>query len=415
MTRPLAQQVADSILPDSPDTLGVAVSGGGDSMALLHLLHGCCRDLDISLQAITIDHGLRPEARAEAQMVEEFCRSLGVPHDTVQWRGWDGCGNLQNAARTARQRLIADWAQAKGIGTVALGHTADDQAETILMRLARQAGADGLSAMAPRREGRGILWLRPLLSAGRAELRSYLSENAIRWAEDPSNEDTAYDRIKARRALVLLEPLGIDAACLGAVASQMADVRAALVWQTAQAAKALVQIRAGAVTFDAAGWHAQPREIQRRLILAAIRWLTGTVYAPRRGAIGGLLEALQTGRAATVEGCHAMVRRDSIWIFREANAVRSLETSPADLWDGRWALAGPGEDACLQVRALGEGGLAQCPEWRDTGLPRDVLLSTPAVWRGTDLVAAPLAGLARGWTAEVPGADDGFTLTALSH
>ena len=105
-------------------------------MALLLL----ALDAGLQVRAVTVDHGLRPEAAAEAAWVGRLCAGLGVPHDTLQWQGWDGAGNLQDQARRARLSLIADWAKVAGLGAVALGHTQDDQAETVLMRLARRAG-----------------------------------------------------------------------------------------------------------------------------------------------------------------------------------------------------------------------------------------------------------------------------------
>lgn len=131
-------------------------------MALLSLLHRLSAAAGTHLEAVTVDHGLRPEAAEEAVFVARYAGTLGLRHETLRWRGWDGQGNLQNAAREARYRLMADWAERRGLPCVALGHTADDQAETVLMRLARRAGVDGLSAMAPRSDRHGITWLRPL-------------------------------------------------------------------------------------------------------------------------------------------------------------------------------------------------------------------------------------------------------------
>ena len=154
-----------------PARLGVAVSGGSDSLALLHLLHDRIRT---GLAAVTVDHRLRPESASEALHVARLCERLGVPHDVLQRTGWDGRGNLQDQARRSRTSLIADWARSCGIEAVALGHTADDQAETVLMRLARAAGVDGLSGMAPRHAQEGIEWHRPLLTCGREALREVL-------------------------------------------------------------------------------------------------------------------------------------------------------------------------------------------------------------------------------------------------
>ncbi|WP_236628283.1 tRNA lysidine(34) synthetase TilS, partial [Sulfitobacter sp. HI0129] len=122
----------------------------------------------LSLRAVTVDHGLRAGSAEEATGVAACCAALGVPHDTLQWADWDGSGNLQAAARDARYRLMADWAARHDIGAIALGHTADDQAETFVMRLARRSGVDGLSAMAPHSVRAGIEWLRPLLGIHRA-------------------------------------------------------------------------------------------------------------------------------------------------------------------------------------------------------------------------------------------------------
>ncbi|MEZ5715745.1 MAG: tRNA lysidine(34) synthetase TilS [Paracoccaceae bacterium] len=174
--------------------VAVAVSGGGDSMALLLLIEHWAREHGAKLSAVTVDHGLRPEAAGEAAMVAAFCAGRGIPHDTLKWSGWDGKGNLQAAARAARYRLIADWARAKGVETVCLGHTRDDQAETFLMRLARKAGSDGLRGMDRDFEREGLRWARPVLGIGRADLRAFLERRGVAWVEDPSNQDEGFDR-----------------------------------------------------------------------------------------------------------------------------------------------------------------------------------------------------------------------------
>ncbi|WP_114967069.1 tRNA lysidine(34) synthetase TilS, partial [Alkalilacustris brevis] len=186
---------------DDAPGLGVAVSGGGDSVALLLLVADWAAARGVRLRAVTVDHGLREGAAQEAEAVARLCAELGIGHDILRWQGWDGQGNLQDAARRARQGLIAGWARDHGLAAVALGHTRDDQAETVLMRLARGAGVDGLSGMAPLRLAVGLAWLRPLLDVGRAELRALLRARGVPWAEDPSNEDARFQRVRARRAL----------------------------------------------------------------------------------------------------------------------------------------------------------------------------------------------------------------------
>ena len=147
-------------------TLGVAVSGGSDSVALLLLVRAWAAVSGREIAAVTVDHGLRAGSAGEAADVAALCARIDVAHDVLNWRGWDGRGNLQDHARRARRDLIADWAQERGIATVALGHTLDDQAETVVMRLARGSGVDGLAAMAVVSQAACVVWLRPLLGLG---------------------------------------------------------------------------------------------------------------------------------------------------------------------------------------------------------------------------------------------------------
>ncbi|WP_281992613.1 tRNA lysidine(34) synthetase TilS [Sulfitobacter geojensis] len=418
MPERLPNCLSEAFLPHPPAAMGVAVSGGSDSMALLHLLCEFCAAKHIRLQAVTVDHCLRPEAASEAAHVAQVCANIGVPHHTLVWDAWRGEGNLQNAARHGRYQAMANWAKERGIDTIATGHTADDQAETVLMRLARRSGVDGLSAMSGRTLREGITWVRPLLRTRREVLRSYLTHRGIHWVEDPSNKDARYDRIKARNALEHLAPLGIDAEALGEVAENMETARRALEWHTFLAAKHLVTLDAGAVLFNEAELNLQPVEVQRRLMIKAINWVTQSYYAPRRGALANLRAALSEGQAATMNGCHIRRIGSKIWVFREFNAVRTVDTATGGLWDGRWSLTAhhpSAQDADLRVRALGLEGLEQCADWRITGRPHVLLQSTPGVWRGDTLVAAPLAGCAQNWHAELVEDQDTFFASLLSH
>jgi tRNA(Ile)-lysidine synthase len=258
LSTPVIRAIADHLLPYPPQRLGVAVSGGSDSMALLHALHALSLDHGFDLHAVTVDHGLRAEAPAEAAMVADACAALGVSHDILRWSGPDATGNLQHQARNARYDLMAEWSDMRQLCVIALGHTQDDQAETVLLRLARGAGVDGLSAMRPRRTDRGVTWLRPLLNVRRERLRAFLTELDVAWADDPTNQDLKYDRIKARQALAALEPLGIHVSQLAQVASNMASARDALCWQTFLNSREITQVEVGAVVFDWKGFRLLP-------------------------------------------------------------------------------------------------------------------------------------------------------------
>jgi len=391
--------------------VGVAVSGGGDSIALLHLMHRAGARAKISIQAVTVDHGLRPEAASEAAGVATFCASRDIPHTTLHWRDHSPTGNLMDHARQARTRLIGDWARAQGITHIALGHTADDQAETFLMGLARASGLDGLAGMRGEWQQDGIIWSRPLLQQSRASLRAYLRRHNIAWVDDPTNDDDKYTRVKARKMLAALAPLGITAARITTSISHLACVQHAVQHALLAAIADHVTTPAGAVYITRHGFVALPPELQRRLLVAAIAWLSGDPYPPRSTKQITLLDAIRAGREATLNGCRFRPKSDSIAITREPRAVAAT-TGPTDqLWDHRWQITGP-HAPDLTLRALGAEGLRMCKNWRDCGVSRDALLVSPAIWRGDALISAPIAGFNPGWTATIP---IGFAKFILSH
>ena len=386
--------------------LGLAVSGGSDSMAMLWLILPWARARGVDLSAATVDHGLRAGAAAEAAMVGRVCAGAGVGHEVLRWQGGAGPGNLQARAREARFALLGDWARGRGIDTVALGHTMDDQAETVLLRLARGSGVDGLSGMATWRAAGGLRWVRPLLGLRREDLRAFLRAGGRDWAEDPSNADDRFDRVKARRALALMAPLGIDAEGLAETAARMAMARAALGQYAGQAVAALARTECGDVVLARPGFDLLPEETRLRIVAEAILWVGGGVYRPR---LAGLRAALAGPGRRTLQGTVLTWTRGGLRVGREVAALAGVRAAVGALWDGRWLVEGP--EPAAEVRALGSG-IAALPDWRAAGVPRATLMASPAVWRGEALIAAPAAGFGAGWTARIV-AD--FGAGAVSH
>lgn len=380
-----------------PSVVGVAVSGGSDSTALLELMFHWCAEREVELRAVTVDHGLRHEAKNEAAQVAALCKTFGLPHDILCWGGWDGSGNLQAEARDARYTLLADWARDAHVDVVAIGHTANDQAETFLMRLARSAGVDGLAAMDRSFVRNGITFVRPLLGTSRADLRKYLERQNIKWSDDPSNEDSRFDRVKAREAFEALRELGISERTITASTHNLRMASSALRHYTFQEAERFVEEdRGDLILRTGPELHV---EIQRRLTLSALQFIGGETYPIRKSALGEMeYNLLQTGKH-TLAGCVITRDGDAIRFTREHNAVADVVAHPEVFWDRRWSFDGP-QKAGFEVRALGEDGLNQCKEWRETGMPRASLLASPGIWRGEKLQAAPLAGFENGWTAK---------------
>lgn len=382
-------------------------------MALLVLLDDWRRDGGPDLAVVTVDHGLRPEAAGEAAGVAALCGRLGVPHETVNWR-WNGRGNLPDAARRGRMAAIAEWAFGRAIGCVALGHTADDQAETFLMRLARGSGVDGLAGMAVRRRSGGVEWVRPLLTVRREDLREVLRARGMAWVDDPTNEDAAFDRVRAREALGVLGPLGPSAETLVATSRWMALAREVLEDAAQRLAREAVTVEAGDVVIARGAFEAAPEETRLRLLAGALRWVASADYRPRLDGLSQLVAGLAAGKPQTLAGCLVSTRGAALRIGREYNAVQDLRCPVGEIWDNRWRVTGADGDG-LTIRALGEDGLKACPEWRATGVPRATLLATPSVWHGDRLVSAPFAGQSAGWAATLhPGRAD-FPATLVTH
>ncbi len=385
-------------------------------MALLHALANITSDVETGLYAITVDHGLRASSADEAAMVAKTCRRLNVPHDTLVWSGWDGHGNLQGAARDARYRLMTDWAKSREISVIALGHTADDQAETVLMRLARESGVDGLSGIPPRRMIGGITYIRPLLDLTRLRLRSYLEARGLSWAEDPSNDDPRFERVRVRQAAAHLATLGLTSKALAEVAKNMSRAREALDWYTFVAARDYAVIEGGDVVISLRNYRVLPEEIARRMLVHAVTWIGGGRYPPRRKAVLDAIVSIRAGMTVTLNGCVLYTHRGTIRISREFHSVKDHDVQASRVWDGRWHVPQDiGPDAELRLRALGRQGLKQCGDWRQTGRPFRSLVSAPSLWRGDRVISAPLAGIRSEHDIELVGGGEEFFASILSH
>ncbi len=231
---PLTQRALEAFgfLTSSHETLGIAVSGGSDSTALLVLAHSWARHRGGFCRAVTVDHGLRPEAAQEARVVARLCGELGIQHETLKWRRTDDGPVSQDDARRARHKLLARWAEKHDVDSLALGHTRDDRLETFLMRARQGSGwyglagpmPDGFSPVWP--EGRMLRLIRPLLAFGREELREELRERGVSWIDDPSNDASRFERVRMRKLIARMDAQARAKALR--VMDRLAGVRAAV-------------------------------------------------------------------------------------------------------------------------------------------------------------------------------------------
>jgi tRNA(Ile)-lysidine synthase len=312
------RRALDRVVPANT-RIGLAVSGGPDSLALL-LLAAAARPGEV--EAATVDHALRQESRSEAEMVASLCKNLGVPHTilTAEWKEKPETA-VQERARIARYGLLAHWAQEKGLRALLTAHHLDDQAETFLMRVARGAGVRGLAGMrlVARVPGGAVPLVRPLLGWRHAELEQVCASAGVTPISDPSNADEQFERVRIRRALA--ESEWLDPQALALSAGNLAEADAALHWSTSQVWARLVTEQPSVISFQPAGI---PREIRRRLVRRAVLKLAreGNGSELRGRELDRLLQALASGGKATLRG--VLCSGGDVWRFSPAPARRPV-------------------------------------------------------------------------------------------
>lgn len=302
----------DALVPPEA-TIGLAVSGGPDSLALL-LLAAEARPGRV--EAATVDHVLRPESRGEAEMVARVCEQRGVPHAilTVKWAEKPETA-LQERARLMRYRLLGEWARDRNLPAILTAHHLDDQAETFLMRLARGSGVRGLAGMRrlARPQNASAAVVRPLLGWRHSELEEVCAAAEVEPIQDPSNDDEQFERVRTRRALA--EADWLDPAAVAASAAHLAEADRALRWATTIEWDRAVTQTPGEILYTPSD---APPEIRRRIARRAILALAkeGGGAEPRGRELDQLLQALAVGRSATLRGVLCVGGRQ--WRFTPA-------------------------------------------------------------------------------------------------
>jgi tRNA(Ile)-lysidine synthase len=305
------QQDMRALIGDKADTdrFGIAVSGGPDSMALLALAASAFPG---RVAAATVDHGLRTASAQEAEMVARWCAAQAIPHHVLTPRQ-PITGSLQSAARAARYALLDRWRTDQRIDWVLSAHHADDQAETVLMRLNRASGVAGLSGIRARN---GHI-VRPLLGWRRAELVHIVAALGLPHVQDPSNVDIRFDRALVRSRLAKTDWL--DPLALAGSAAALSEAEAALEWMVQEiASRHVAQAPDGAITLDRTDL---PRELLRRLVLHMLALIGREMPTPRGSALDQALVQLCCGRKAMIGNW--LLEGGKIWAIRPAPPRRT--------------------------------------------------------------------------------------------
>lgn len=377
--------------------LAIAISGGADSTALLMLAKK-----SYVVTAITVDHGLRTESAEEAHTVVQLCETIDVPHVTLVWQGEKPNANIQAEAREARYRLMANWCSDRGVKYLLTAHHRDDQAETLLMRLARGSGVYGLAGMQKRHSlDHGVRLLRPLLDVPKRDLVDYLEKAGQSWIEDPSNQADRFDRVKIRKFLQEPPLDGFSAERLAATATRLRRTRDALEhYESVWLQRAVVDGEFGELYLESSELTSEPEEIILRGLASLCRYVSGGKFVPRMEKLQRLHAALLTDdfRGQTLLGAHISALKDGRLLFTRELAAIPPKTllEETTIWDNRFEITLKGAMAGLEICPLGAEGwneVRNCNNFAPTDYPlRQCVVGLPGVYQNGDLQAVPHLG-----------------------
>jgi tRNA(Ile)-lysidine synthase len=363
---------------ESHPQIAVAVSGGADSMALILLCHRWASARGGRALAISLDHRLRPESAAEVRQVARWLKARGIPRAALAWQHEDKrSAALQARARTARYELLSAWCRKRAILALALAHHAGDQAETVLMRLARGGGVDGLAGMSALASREGVRLIRPLLGIDPARLRATLAAAKQDWIEDPSNANPAFERVRWRRV--------IPAALVPELAAASAEIGAERSGREADLADLLAEARidpAGFLSLPLTALVAAPPALAERALARCLMAIGGEDYPPPQKSLARLRDNLaQSSTSRTLGGCRLICRSGQLYVFRELGPVDqrlAVRRGQALRWDNRFDLVA---NAAGEIARLGESGWTMLPAAeRPMSIPRAAALALPALW-----------------------------------
>lgn len=392
--------------------LAAAVSGGADSLALALLAERWASARGGRVTALTLDHGLRPASAGEARQVGAWLARRDIAQRILEWPGAKPRSAIQARARAARYAILGEWCRDAGVLHLLLAHQREDQAETLLLRLAGGSGPDGLAGMSALVETPEVRLLRPLLGVSRGAIEAFLVERGQEWIEDPSNRDPRFARTRVRESLPALAARGVTAESLAAAARRFADVRVALEAATAALLARAARVHpAGFAVLSLPELRAAPGEIAARALARALAAVGGRAHPPALDKAGGLLRAVVArpegrGNVAALAGCVVELRlglgATELVLRRETRGLPAPEPVTALIrrgWDSRFDLRISGARKMFTLAPLGEEGWLEiarhAPALRDYLIPSPVRAVLPALSDADGVARVPLLGYVR--------------------
>jgi len=381
--------------------LGVAVSGGPDSMALAFCAKGWADAEGKKISAFIVDHALRPESAAEAENTTKTLSAFGISSEILRWDHAATVARLHESARKARYRLLTDACKRRGITELLFAHHRDDQAETILMRLAKGTGTDGLAGMAAEKRIMDLRILRPFLTIARERLAATCVATHLPFVTDPSNEAQKFARGRLRRVMPLLESEGLSVERLLDLGARAADAKAAL----DHAANILLRVaveqdESGSLHIEREHFRSAPREIVVRGLIACLHSIQAADYAPEYASLVRLTEALRSDTpmpGSTLHGCILAATGTHATIMREYAAITdapSIAAGETVMWDQRWRVSlAAGNQKVFVIRPLGHPSHERldrlAPDLRRRFPQGRARACLPSLWRDDQLTLIP--------------------------
>ncbi len=391
-------------------SIALAISGGSDSIALMRLVKSWAELQENSgrpvpqIHILTVDHGLRPESQHEVAWVKQQAVKLGFSAEILRWQGEKTKTSIQEKARDARYQLMSEWCLSRNISAILTAHHLDDQAETVIMRLARGSGVDGLAAISKETTLYDITILRPLLEIPKTTLISYLNSLQADWIEDPSNEDIDFERVRVRKALPALQELGLEALPIARSAKRIGRANDALDHYTQHNLVQICRLEPeGYAVIDRLALLRLPEEISLRCLTRVIHIVGSKIKKPSMQKMEKFHKQILDDKRedASISGCIIKQIRNTLLITREVrrNELQKQMLVPGEqiLWDHRFRVSSsidtPGD---TYIRLLTEQGYLALPGNPNENPVREdylfnlaVRASLPSFWIGDKLISVP--------------------------
>ena len=389
ITTPIFQTLSDLKKQYGFGELGLAVSGGSDSLAMLYICNDWALEKKVKLHCVTVDHKLRSESLKEAELVADHCNGLGIHHEIVEWKhDKELSGNLSDLARSARYELIDKWR--KNLRFVLVGHTQNDQIETFFMNLKRGSGIEGLKGMPiSLKRPEGYFIIRPLIHTSRESLQKFLQEKNINWVSDPSNYNEDFERISQRKTWEILKSKGFCERRIELSTDHMRRAHDALRHMLPIHFKLIGKQELTDLLLDYNAFIELPEEFKLRLISAAVMWNGNLHYRPRFKAVLDVLENIKEKKTTVLGGTLFYNHGGKIRITTEFQSIKNnaVNCMLGSVWRNVWEVKREIKDGC--IRPIGVDGNKQLSKKQRTMMPYRSRIIQPGIFLKEKLLLAP--------------------------